>query len=115
MTRELPWRGKQFMGGYSAEYVPAGQRAWRIVKEFGTPRIFPTVTQAVRAAQDAYLASVDGKTRASLPFDASRAERQLFAEAEDWLRSNRQDVKGKQTHHRAGRRPFEEIKGRARA
>lgn len=115
MTRELPWRGKQFMGGYSAEYLPPGQRSWRIIKERGKAKVFASVSQAIRAAQDAYLASVDGKTRASLPVDPDRIAAKLRAEAEDWLQSNRADVKASFTHHRPGKKPFQETRGRARA
>lgn len=112
---DLPWRGRQFQGGYSAEYLPPGQRSWRIVKEKCQPKVFPTVSQAIRAAQDAYLSIVDGKTRASLPVDPGRIAAKLQAEAEDWLRSNRQDVKGTATHYRPGKKPFQETRGRARA
>lgn len=84
-----PWRGKHFGVGYSAEYLPTGQRSWRIVKEHGKPKVFPTVSQAIRAAQDAFLATVSGSVRSTLPFDADRASRNLQAEAEDFLRIKR--------------------------
>lgn len=111
---DLPWRGKQFSGGYSAEYRPVGQHSFRFVKERGKPKVFPTVSEAIRAAQDAFLATLDGQTRATLPFDASRAEKRLSAEAEDWLRSSRQDVKAAHVNRQPGRKPFQEIRGRAR-
>ncbi len=86
---DLPWRGKQFLGGYSAEYQPVGQRSFRIIKEAGKVKVFPTSRDALRAAQDAFLATVSGSVRSSLPFDADRASRNLQAEAEDFLRIKR--------------------------
>ena len=84
-----PWRGKQFLGGYSAEYQPVGQRSFRIVKEAGKVKVFPTSREALRAAQDAFLATVSGSVRSTLPFDADRAERRMAADAEDFLRIKR--------------------------
>lgn len=85
----LPWRGKQFGIGYSAEFQPIGQRSFRIVKEAGKVKVFPTVRDALRAAQDAFLATLSGSVRSTLPFDADRASRNLQAEAEDFLRIKR--------------------------
>lgn len=114
-----PWRAKQFGIGYSAEYLPCGQASWRILRERKAdgkvaPRSFPTVRDAIRAAKDAYLRSVEPEIRASLPFDPERVKSKLEADAEQWLKSKREDVKAAHTLRKPGRKQVIVMRGRAR-
>lgn len=110
-----PWRAKHFGIGYSGEYLPIGQHTWRFVKSGGKPITFPTATQAREAAKNAYLQRLEPTIRATLPVDPERVAAKLADEAENWLRSKREDVQAMTTMHKAGKRPVVVLPGRARA
>ena len=114
-----PWRAKQFSFGYAAEWLPPGQTVWRIVKEPGPdgkkrPRVLPTIREALQVATDTYLRSVEPEIRATLPFDPQRAKSRLEEDAEQWLRSKREDVKAAHVLRKPGRKQVIVMKGRAR-
>lgn len=108
-----PWRAKQFDGGYSAEFLPCGERSWRIVKAGGKVVIFARRQQALTAAKNAYLARLEPNIRATLPIDPDRLSAKLSDEAENWLKSKRGDVKNQTAMHKAGRRPVIKLVGKA--
>lgn len=108
-----PWRARHFGNGYSAEWLPTGQRTWRILREAGTVKVFTTARDALKAAKTRFLASLEPTIRATLPVDADRLEQKLAAEAESFLRSNRQDVRNTEVHYRPGKKPFKAMRGRA--
>jgi hypothetical protein len=108
-----PWRAQQFGRGYSAEWLPPGQRSWRIVKSGGSPIVFATRSEALGAAENAYVQRVEGHVRATLPVDPERLEAKLNAEAESWLRTSREDRKKAETQYRPGRKPLFCLPGRA--
>jgi hypothetical protein len=112
-----PWRGRQFGTGYSAEYRPAGEATWRIVRRDGEVAVYPTRAEAVEAAKQAFLARYETPIRATIQRseeeETQRMAEKLAGEADAFLRSSRQDVKAAQTHHRAGKRAFVEMRGRA--
>ena len=108
-----PWRAAQFGIGYSAEWLPAGQRSWRIVKSGGKPIVFPTRSEALGAAENAYLQRIEGNIRATLPVDPERLQAKLTAEVESWLRTSREDRKKAETIYRPGKRRVLVIPGRA--
>lgn len=116
---DKPWRAKQFMGGYSAEFIPAHQRTWRILKSGGKPVVYATRAAANEAAMNAFLASVDGRVRTTIEIDPKTAEARLEAkwrdEAENWLQSKRADAKAKTTLHRPGKKKVIVMTGRAMA
>lgn len=102
MSVTKPWRSGHFKNGYVGEFLPVGQRTWRMVKSGGEPIIFPSRAEAISAAENAYIARLEPTIRAALPVDPNRLEAKLSAEAEQWLRSGRGDVKGAGTIHRPG-------------
>lgn len=108
-----PWRSGHFKGGYVAEFLPVGQRTWRMVKSGGEPVIFPTSRAAVSAAENAYIARLEPTIRATLPVNPERLEAKLTAEAEQWIRSSREDKQKQTTMHRAGKRQVIILSGRA--
>lgn len=112
-----PWRAQHFGSGYSAEFLPLGQRTWRIVKSGGVPIVFPTTRLAREAAKNAYLQRLEPNIRATIersPEDAqARMEAKLLDEAENWLKSSRENVKAAETVHRPGRRRLIVMAGRA--
>jgi hypothetical protein len=101
------------MSGYSAEYIPHEQHTWRMLKKGGKPIIFLTRREAEKAAAQAFLSTIDGKTRSTLPVNPERLEAKLSAEAEQWIRSSREDKQKQTTMHRAGKRQVVILSGRA--
>jgi len=112
-----PWRAKHFGSGYSAEFLPVGQHSWRIVKSGGVPIEFPSQSQALEAAKNAYLQRLEPPIRTTVQVDpdvaASKLEDKLRAEAESWLKSDRSDVQARETMYRAGKRPLVVMQGKA--
>lgn len=111
-----PWRAAQFGAGYAAEFIPSGQRTWRIVRRAGKPAVFATVGEARKAAErayHAYLARLEPDVRSTIPVDPERVAEKLTAEAETWLRSRREDIKAQALIRRPGRRPLLVINGRS--
>lgn len=108
-----PWRARQFGVGYSAEWLPTGQHSWRILREAGKVKTFPSAREALKAAKERFLKSLEPEIRATLPVDPDRMADKLKAEAESWLKSNRQDVKKAEIHYRPGKKPFKSMRGRA--
>jgi hypothetical protein len=108
-----PWRARHFGAGYSAEYLPCGLRTWRILRQKGEVHVFPTRAQAQEAAKEAYLRTVEPTIRATLPVDPEKVAAKLQDEAENWLKSKREDVKAAHTVHRPGKKAFRVMKGRA--
>lgn len=108
-----PWRTRSFGSGYSAEWLPTGQRSWRILKKSGDVRIFPTAREALRAAKDKFMASLEPEIRATLPVDPGRIAEKLKAEAESWLKSSRDDRHAAETIRRPGRKQVIVMRGRA--
>lgn len=113
-----PWRGRRFGNGYTAEFLPSGEKNWRFVREIGAPKVFPTRASAAEAAKQAFLARYEPPIRATIERseteESERMASKLASEAERWLKSDRQDVKAAQTHYRAGKRAFVAMQGRAR-
>lgn len=106
-----PWRAKQFKTGYSAEYLPPGQRSWRFVKSGGEVIVFGSFGDALGAAENAYLQKLEPNIRATLPVDPERLEAKWAAKAEDWLRIKRG---GSETIYRGhGKKPLLTLKGSA--
>ncbi|MGB3898168.1 MAG: hypothetical protein WA973_06405 [Mesorhizobium sp.] len=114
---DKPWRAKQFMGGYSAEWLPPGQSIWRIVKSGGEAIVFPSRSAALDAAQNTYLQRLNPTIRATVQIDPEKAEARMeakmLADAESWLKSKREDVKRTETIHRPGRKKLIVMTGRA--
>ena len=108
MTEE-PWRAGQFRNGYTAEFIPPGQRTFRMLKEDGRPKVFASRREAKQAALDAYLNHPDS-IRATTP--PKKVGSTLQAEAEQFMRSRREDIKKQTTHHRAGKRPLIVLSGK---
>lgn len=115
MSTIKPWRAKQFATGYSAEYLPAGQRSWRIVKSAGNVVVFRSMREAIAGAENAYLRLLEPTIRATLPVNPDRLSAKLSDEAENWLRSKREDVQKRETLHRPGKKPLIVLPGRVRA
>jgi hypothetical protein len=115
MTRIKPFRASQFKGGYVAEFLPLGQRTWRMVKSGGEPIIFVTSRAARDAAENAYLARLEPTIRSTIPVSPDRLEAKLMDEAENWLQSKRADVKAQTTLHRPGRKKVIVMTGKAMA
>lgn len=116
MTAIKPWRAAQFAAGYAAEFLPAGQRTWRIVRRHGEVLTFHTAAEAKTAAERAYhafLAKLEPEVRSTIPVDPERLASKIAADAETWLRSRREDIKRQSVQHRAGRRPLLVLPGRA--
>lgn len=117
MQPEKPWRAQQFSGGYSAEFRPPGQRSFRILKSDGKAVVFTTRSAALDAAENAYLLRVEPPLRSSVEVSPevkeAKLESKLADEAENWLRSNRRDIKNAETVYRAGKRPLKVMVGRA--
>lgn len=111
---EKPWRASHFKNGYAAEFLPPGQRSFRIVKSGGEPIVFPSTRAAIAAAENAYLQRLEPKIRATLPVDQKRVAAKLADEAENWLKSKHADVKASSIVRQAGRKPFQVVAGRAR-
>lgn len=108
-----PWRTRQFGTGYSAEWLPSGQRSWRILKKNGKVHVFPNARDALRAAKAKFLSSLEPEIRATLPVDPDRVAEKLKAEAESWLKSTREDRQAAETIRRAGRKQVVVMRGRA--
>lgn len=109
------WRALHFKTGYSAEFLPDGQRTWRYVKDSaGRPEVFPTRYDADRAARDAYYDYRDrSQIRATIPLDPARLKSKLEADAETWLKTKRDDAKAATTMRRPGKRTIVVMRGRA--
>lgn len=110
-----PWRSRHFGAGYSGEWLPCGQSTWRIIKEHGKVKIFPSGRAAREAAKDKFLASLEPEIRSTLPADPDRMSRKLSAEAEQWLKSSRKDRQNATTIRKPGRKVVIVMKGRAPA
>jgi hypothetical protein len=110
-----PWRSGHFKNGYVGEFLPCGQRTWRMVKSGGEPNIFPSRAEAISAAENAYIARLEPTIRATQPVNPERVEAKLADEAENWLRSMREDVQKQTEMHRPGKRAVVVLAGRARA
>ncbi len=108
-----PWRARQFGVGYSAEWLPTGQYSWRILREAGKVNIFPSAREALRAAKERFLKSLEPEIRATLPADPDRMADKLKAEAESWLKSSREDKQAATTLRKPGRRHVIVMRGRA--
>lgn len=108
-----PWRTRQFGTGYSAEWLPTGQANWRILRKEGQVRIFRTAREALKAAKDRFLRSLEPEIRATLPTDPDRIAEKLKAEAESWLKSSRQDKQSATTLRKPGRKQVIVMRGRA--
>lgn len=116
-----PWRSRQFNDGvregYTGEYLPTGERNWRMCRSRGEPIVFRTRNEALDAAKTAFLARYEPPLRATIersPEESeSRMAAKMQADAENWLKSNRRDVKGAETQYRAGKRPLKVMAGRA--
>jgi len=110
---ETPWRAPQFSYGYSGEFLPPGQRTWRMVKEKGAPKIFATRREAWEAAKDAWFRIAEPEIRATMPVDPSRIANKLGSEAESWLKSKREDRRATTEVRRPGKRVVVVMRGRA--
>ena len=108
-----PWRARQFGAGYSAEWLPVGMHTWRILRESGKVKVFRTAREALKAAKERFLKSLEPEIRATLPADPDRMAEKMKAEAEAWLKSSRQDKQNAETHYRPGKKPFKSMRGRA--
>lgn len=108
-----PWRAKHFGIGYSAEWLPCGQHTFRILREAGKVKVFPSASEALKAAKDRFLKSLEPEIRATLPADPSRMADKLKAEAESWLKSSRQDVQAATALRKPGRKQVVVMRGRA--
>lgn len=108
-----PWRAKHFDAGYSGEYLPPSQHSWRILREKGKVRVFPTAAAAREAAKRRYLSIFDPLNFAERPDDPDKVAAKLAAEAESFLKSKREDVRRAETVRKAGRKPFVMVRGRA--
>lgn len=110
-------RASQFDGGYSAEFLPVGERSWRIVRSGGKPIPFASRRAALAAAENALIQRMEPTIRATIQRSPEEAEARMEAimadEAENWLRSKRSDVKGRDVRYEAGRRPLVVLRGRA--
>lgn len=114
--REIdPWRARHFGAGYSAEYLPLGQASWRIYRLKGVVQVYGTIREAEQQAKDAFLRSLEPEIRATLPFDATKAERRLHAEAETFVRSSRADLKKQRIERRPGGKSFTVTPGKVSA
>lgn len=107
-----PWRARHYGEGYSAEYLPIGESNWRILRKNGVVRIFRTAREARQAAKERYFERLEPEVRASLPVDPERVASKLKAEAEQWIKSSRGDMKKKTTICGKNRRQITVIKGR---
>jgi hypothetical protein len=110
MTDQPQWQAITFNGKVHAIFKLPAASQWRYVKENGERKAFATEHEAREAARDVAL-------RILFPTIHSTAvpSEKKIAEAlgvEDWLKSKREDRKNAVTHHKAGRRPFTEMKGR---
>lgn len=110
-----PWRARHFGAGYSAEYLPCGESRWRIIKAKGEVQIFPTASAARAAAKEAWFRRLEPTIRATIPPDPDKLAAKLADEAENWLRSKREDVKAAHTIHRPGKRALVVMRGKALA
>lgn len=108
-----PWRARHFGIGYSAEWLPVGQHSWRILRNGKKVVTFPTAREALKAAKEKFLKSLEPEIRATLPADPDRMAEKMKAEAESWLRSNRKDVRDAEIRRRPGKRPYKAMRGRA--
>jgi hypothetical protein len=114
-----PWKATHFGNGFAGEFLPAGERNWRYVKSGGQVIEFRSRKDAKEAAKQAYLARYESPIRStnerSPEEEEARLEAKLRAEAENWLRSDRKDVKSAETRYTPGKRPFRVQTGRAPA
>lgn len=113
MTVE-PYRASQFRGGYVAEFLPPGQRTWRMLKADGEPKLFPSWKAARDAAYSAFMLRLEPNIRSTMPVDPERLKSNLEAQAEDWLRSKREDVRRSEIIRVPGKRPLLKVPGKAR-
>ncbi|MCO5144571.1 MAG: hypothetical protein M9895_00180 [Aquamicrobium sp.] len=107
-----PWRAKHFGVGYSAEWLPCGQRTFRILRESGKVKVFPTAREALKAAKERFLKSLEPEIRATLAADPDRMAEKMQAEAEAWLKSSRQDKQDATTIRKPGRKHVIVMRGR---
>lgn len=111
-----PWKATHFKNGYAGEFLPTGERSWRYVKSKGEVVVFFSREEAKEAAKQKFLERYEPPLRATIERspeeELARMEDKLAAEAERFLKSSRKDVKSAVTHHKPGRRPFTEMKGR---
>lgn len=103
------------MGGYVAEFLPVGQRTWRMLKSGGKPIVFETSKAARDAAENAYLARLEPNIRATVPQDPNKIAAKLSDEAENWLRSKREDHKNAHVEPRPGKKPYTVLRGKVSA
>lgn len=112
-----PWKATQFQNGYAGEFFPTGERSWRYVKAKGEVVVFLSRSEAKEAAKQKFLERYEPPLRATIERspdeELARMEDKLAADAERFLKSNRQDVKSATTSHRAGKRPLRIMTGRA--
>lgn len=108
-----PWRAKQFGTGYSAEWLPIGMHTWRILREAGKVKVFRSARDALKAAKERFLKSLEPEIRATLPADPDRMAEKMKAEAEAWLKSSRQDKQSATTIRKPGRKQVIVMRGRA--
>lgn len=108
-----PWRAKHFGIGYSAEWLPCGQHTFRILRENGKVKVFPSAREALKAAKERFLKSLEPEIRATLPADPDRMAEKMKAEAESWLKSSRQDKQAATTIRKPGRKQVIVMRGRA--
>lgn len=110
-----PFRASHYKNGYAAEFLPAGERTWRLLKSGGVAIVFPTSRAALSAAENAYIARMEPKIRSTLPVNPDRLAAKLTDDAENWLRSKREHVKQQNAVHRPGKRPFVVLQGKVQA
>lgn len=114
-----PWKATHFKNGYAGEFLPTGERSWRYVKAKGEVVVFFSREEAKEAAKKAFLERYEPPLRATIERspeeELARMEDKLAAEAERFLKSNRQDVKSAETIYRPGKRPLVAMPGRVRA
>jgi hypothetical protein len=109
-----PWRTRQFGVGYSAEWLPVGQHTWRFLRTAEKKvKVFRTAREALKAAKERFLRSLEPEIRATIPVDPDRMAEKLKAEAESWLKSSRQDKQAATTLRKPGRKQVIVMRGRA--
>lgn len=106
------WRARHYGIGYSAEYLPPGQTNWRILRANKQVMVFPTAREAREAAKARYLEMHEPPIR-STTGKPDNLEDKLKAEAEQWLRSSREDRKKAHEIIGKNRRRILVMRGRA--
>lgn len=107
------WRARHYGAGYSAEYLPPGQTNWRILRQNKQVMVFLTAREAIQAAKARYLELHEPPIRSTTD-KPERLEEKLKADAEQWLRSTREDRKKSTTIFGKNRRQIPVWRGRAR-